>query len=67
MKRKTTYADVWGDTVDVRHLSFAIVIGIVVSLSCYILGSEFYSIKFPPNSKKPNQGLCPVICAFFPP
>lgn len=44
---KKTYADVWGDTVDIRHLAFAMIIGIVISLLCYVLGLSFVKSNFP--------------------
>ncbi|WNG25323.1 hypothetical protein F0U62_15775 [Cystobacter fuscus] len=33
-------AEVWGDTVDLRHLAWSIGIGLVVSLSCFLLASH---------------------------
>ncbi|OJH39682.1 hypothetical protein [Cystobacter ferrugineus] len=33
-------AEVWGDTVDLRHLAWSIGIGLGVSLSCFLLASH---------------------------
>ena len=33
-------AEVWGDTVDLRHLAWSIGIGLVVSLGCFLLASR---------------------------
>ncbi|QRK12388.1 hypothetical protein JQX13_21600 [Archangium violaceum] len=33
-------AEVWGDTVDLRHLAWSIAIGLVVSLACFLLASH---------------------------
>ncbi|WP_312200449.1 hypothetical protein [Anaerospora hongkongensis] len=38
---KKPYADVWGDTVDLKHLAIAMGIGIIISLSFYILGLNY--------------------------
>lgn len=46
MERKS-YADVWGDTVDLRHLAIAMIIGIAISLTCYILGLKYITANFP--------------------
>ena len=40
-EKKHFYADVWGDTVDVRHLIIATIIGITLSLSLFIFGLQF--------------------------
>lgn len=34
--KKTCLADIWGDTVDLYDLGKGIVIGIVISISCYL-------------------------------
>lgn len=34
--KRTVLADIWGDTVDLRHLGGGIIIGIIISLSCYL-------------------------------
>ncbi len=38
---KKPYADVWGDTVDLKHLAIAMGIGIIISLLFYILGLNY--------------------------
>lgn len=43
---KKTYADVWGDTVDLKHLAIAMGIGIFISLSFYILGLNYLQANF---------------------
>lgn len=51
---KKPYADVWGDTVDLRHLAIAMIIGIAISLTCYILGLKYIQASYPklaPNLK----------------
>jgi len=45
--RKKPFADVWGDTVDLKHLAIAMIIGILISLSCYILGLNYLQSHFP--------------------
>lgn len=49
---KKIYADIWGDTVNVRHLFFGIVIGIAISLSCYVLSLNFIQSHFPQTPVK---------------
>jgi len=44
---KKPYADVWGDTVDLKHLAIAMGIGIIISLSFYILGLNYLQANFP--------------------
>ncbi|WP_312561652.1 hypothetical protein [Anaerospora sp.] len=43
---KKPYADVWGDTVDLKHLAIAMGIGIIISLSFYILGLNYLQVNF---------------------
>ncbi|WP_312517190.1 hypothetical protein [Anaerospora sp.] len=43
---KKPYADVWGDTVDLKHLAIAMGIGIIISLSFYILGLNYLQANF---------------------
>ena len=43
---KKNYADVWGDTVDLKHLASGMVIGIVISLGCYIGGIRWLQASF---------------------
>lgn len=63
MERKK-YADVWGDTVDVRHLSLAIVLGIVGSLSCYILGLSIIQSNFPQIAENLSKAYALLIGIF---
>jgi hypothetical protein len=37
--RRTTIAEVWGDTLDVRHLGWAVLIGAVVSLAFFFVAN----------------------------
>lgn len=46
MKQKLL-ADIWGDTVDLRNLGIGILIGIVISLTCYLGSRYIISICFP--------------------
>jgi len=46
MERKP-YADVWGDTVDLRHLAIAMILGIAVSMTCYIAGLSYIKASLP--------------------
>lgn len=39
-KGKTTYADVWGDRVKVKSMLVAMLIGVVICLSMFILGKH---------------------------
>lgn len=43
---KKPYADVWGDTVDLKHLAIAMGIGIIISLFFYILGLNYLQANF---------------------
>ena len=38
--KQAPLADVWGDTVNLRDLGYGMIIGIVISISCY-LGASF--------------------------
>ena len=38
-------AEVWGDTVDLRHLAWSIAIGLVVSLACFLLASHLLAAR----------------------
>ncbi|MEY7998901.1 hypothetical protein AB8U03_01590 [Clostridium sp. Mt-5] len=49
---KKIYADIWGDTVNVRHLFFAIIIGIAISLPCFIFSLSFIQVHFPQTPVK---------------
>lgn len=44
---KTTYADVWGDTVNLKHLVYGMVIGIVISLAFYLGALKLIQVNFP--------------------
>lgn len=44
---KKPFADVWGDTVDLKHLASAMIIGILISLTCYIGGLNYLQANFP--------------------
>ncbi len=44
---KKAFADVWGDTVNLRHLAIGMILGIVVSLSCYIIGLKVIQANYP--------------------
>lgn len=45
--KSTPLADIWGDTVNLRHLGAGILIGIVISLTCYLGARYVISIQFP--------------------
>ena len=55
------YADVWGDTVDLRHLSIGIVIGIAVSLTFYLVGLKFIVRSFPKIPQNLTQAYALLI------
>ena len=55
------YADVWGDTVDLRHLSMGIVIGIAVSLTFYLVGLKFIVRSFPKIPQNLTQAYALLI------
>lgn len=40
-------ADIWGDTVDLRHLGIGVIIGIVISLTCYLGARQIILIQAP--------------------
>ncbi|MBF0528647.1 MAG: hypothetical protein HQK55_05130 [Deltaproteobacteria bacterium] len=44
-------ADVWGDTVDLKHLALAMVIGVVISLTFYLLGLMYLQNSYPNLTK----------------
>lgn len=60
MERKI-YADVWGDTVNLKHLAIAMLIGIVLSLSSFILGLDFIHESFPKLPKNLNSSYALLI------
>jgi multidrug transporter EmrE-like cation transporter len=41
------YADVWGDTVDLKHLAMGMLIGIVIGLSFYLAGVTYLKANYP--------------------
>ncbi|WP_298014762.1 hypothetical protein [uncultured Megasphaera sp.] len=45
--KQTYLADIWGDTVDLRDLGKGIIIGIVISLSCYLGAHEIITMQVP--------------------
>jgi cytochrome c biogenesis protein CcdA len=55
------YAEVWGDTVDLRHLSIAIVIGIAVSLTFYLVGLKFILRSLPKTPQSLTQAYALLI------
>lgn len=48
---KKAFADVWGDTVNLRHLAMGMILGIVVSLTCYIIGLKVLQANYPTLAK----------------
>ena len=44
---KQPYADIWGDTVDLRHLAAGMVIGIVIGLGFYLAGLYVIKTNYP--------------------
>lgn len=45
--RQEPLADIWGDTVTLHDLSKGILIGIAISLSCYLGASYLIGMQFP--------------------
>ncbi len=45
--KRTVLADIWGDTVDLRHLGSGILIGIILSLSCYLAANTVIASQSP--------------------
>jgi multidrug transporter EmrE-like cation transporter len=41
------YADIWGDTVDLKHLAMGMLIGIVIGLSFYLAGITYLKANYP--------------------
>jgi hypothetical protein len=58
---KKVYADIWGDTVDLRHLAAAMVIGIVIALGCYVLGLNVIQSGYPKLAKNLVQGYALLV------
>lgn len=44
---KQSYADIWGDTVDLRHLAGGMIIGVVVGLGFYLTGLAVIKANYP--------------------
>lgn len=42
-----SYADIWGDTVDLKHLATGMIIGIVIGLGFYLTGLTFIKANYP--------------------
>lgn len=45
--KQAPLADVWGDTVNLRDLGFGMVIGIAISISCYLGAHYVISVQSP--------------------
>lgn len=45
--KRAVLADIWGDTVDLRNLAGGIVIGVVLSFSCYLGASVIIASQNP--------------------
>lgn len=41
-----SYADIWGDTVDLKHLAAGMIIGIVIGLGFYLMGLAYIKANF---------------------
>lgn len=50
-----TYAEIWGDVVDIKHLACAIVIGLTISLSFYIIGVRIIHSNYPTLAENLNK------------
>lgn len=48
-------ADIWGDTVDLHDLGKGIVIGIIISLTCYLGASKIIALAAPDLPEKLNS------------
>lgn len=40
-------ADIWGDTVDLRHLAYGMVLGIIIALAAYMGGVSYLKANYP--------------------
>lgn len=58
---KKAYADIWGDTVDLRHLAAAMIIGIALALGCYILGLGVIKSSYPKLPANLAQGYALLV------
>lgn len=45
--KQAPLADIWGDTVDLRNLGKGIIIGIIISISCYLGASRIIAMQAP--------------------
>ncbi|MCI1821840.1 hypothetical protein [Megasphaera sueciensis] len=45
--KQALLADVWGDTVNLRDLGIGMVIGMVISISCYLAASMLIKVQNP--------------------
>ena len=45
-------ADIWGDTVDLHDLGKGIIIGIIISLSCYLGANKIIAMQAPDMAEK---------------
>ena len=45
-------ADIWGDTVDLHDLGKGIIIGIIISLSCYLGANKMIAMQAPDMAEK---------------
>jgi hypothetical protein len=54
--KKARYAEIWGDTVDLRQLPIAIIIGSVMSMVCFLLTSAGLTHWFPSLIKGLRDG-----------
>lgn len=52
---KRTYAEIWGDVVDIKNLACAIIIGLVVSVTFYIVGLQVIHSMMPDLSESLNK------------
>ncbi|KMO87505.1 hypothetical protein AB840_01975 [Megasphaera cerevisiae DSM 20462] len=50
--RQAPLADIWGDTVDLHHLGIGVIIGIVISISCYLGASTVIAMQAPNLEEK---------------
>ncbi len=53
--KKETYAEIWGDVVDIKHLACAILIGLIISLSFYIIGVKIIHLSLPTLTPSLNK------------
>ncbi len=63
-KNKKMYADIWGDTVDLKHLAIAIIIGIAISLTAFLIGFNIIK-QMRPDMVLPLQKAMGLIVGIF--